>query len=121
MQKCRSMAYNLLSFANQEQRNEGEMFGGSAFFQYLCSRKFHYIGKENTVEIGFIIYIITHCIQPPRNGFRRLCESACGHGVFLRTVGGQHLSRYCDAVGDEFLDAADRKDGRRMGISLYGS
>ena len=49
----------------------------------------------------------------------RLCECAHGHNVEIRTLHRQHVSRHRTTVGHEFLDSADRYDGRWLDLYIH--
>lgn len=42
-----------------------------------------------------------------------------GFPIYFRVINREYLSRHRPSLGNELLDSADRKNGRRLAIHLY--
>lgn len=64
-----------------------------------------------TLLLGVLLYL---CAKAA-GGLR---ESPDGNRLQDFALQRKHLSCHCTALGDELLDAADRKDGGRLGLHV---
>src|SRR5690606_32516870 len=68
--------------------------------------------------------VVRKCWSCPANksGWKAvgLCKYFSRNAVNIFFVQWQYISGYCCALGDEFLEPSNRKDGRWMDVYLYG-